>query len=194
MGEVTRLTLFDEAPALPEGFAWAVEALGKGDEHRLMAWFDTLSFTPYRHRGYDALRQVAWFGERYDPETRVWQPPSPMPAELEPARALAADFAGVAPADLANALINRYPPGAPIGWHKDRPQFGIVVGISLGGPCTLRLRRRQADGRFERINLPLPPRSIYRLAGPARREWEHSIPPHTAPRTSITFRTMTPPG
>jgi alkylated DNA repair dioxygenase AlkB len=36
----------------------------------------------------------------------------------------------------------------------------------------------------------LQPRSIYILAGEARTDWEHSIPPLNALRYSITFRTL----
>jgi len=34
------------------------------------------------------------------------------------------------------------------------------------------------------------PRSAYLLSGPARSVWEHSIPPVSALRYSITFRTL----
>src|SRR3546814_3843082 len=56
------------------------------------------------------------------------------------------------------ALIIRYNPGAGIGWHKDRLVFEHVIGISLGAPASLRLRRR-VDGKFERARAPLAPRS-----------------------------------
>ena len=48
---------------------------------------------------------------------------------------------------------------------------------------------KKADG-WKRVTLDVAPRSTYLMAGPARQEWEHSIPPVDAPRTSITFRTM----
>jgi hypothetical protein len=31
---------------------------------------------------------------------------------------------------FAMALINEYPPGAPIGWHRDPPQYDIVGGYA----------------------------------------------------------------
>jgi len=34
------------------------------------------------------------------------------------------------------------------------------------------------------------PRSAYLLSGPARTTWEHSIPPVTSLRYSITFRNV----
>ena len=112
-----------------------------------------------------------------------------MPEWLDPVRARAADFAGLAPDSLVQALLIRYDHGAGIGWHRDRPVFDRVVGISLGAPATLRLRRRVAAG-FERASMPLAPRSIYHLSGEARREWEHSIVPMAEARWSVTFRTL----
>ena len=105
----------------------------------------------------------------------------------------AAPLAGMDPAALAAALLIRYDPGAGIGWHRDRPQYGEVVGLSLGVPCVMRLRRRTA-GSFERRKLALPPRSLYRLSGEVRWQWEHSIAPMERTRRSITFRTLGQPG
>jgi len=51
------------------------------------------------------------------------------------------------------------------------------------------LRRRTENG-FERMAIELPPRSLYRLEGVARWEWEHSIPPVAQIRRSITLRTL----
>ena len=38
------------------------------------------------------------------------------------------------------ALINEYRPGAPIGWHRDAPQYDIVGGISLLSTCRMKFR------------------------------------------------------
>ena len=43
---------------------------------------------------------------------------------------------------LAEVLVTRYPPGAGIGWHRDRPSYEHIVGISFLAPCSLRLRRQ----------------------------------------------------
>ena len=88
-----------------------------------------------------------------------------------------------------HVLINEYREGAPIGWHRDRPQFDRVVGVSLKSPCVMRLRRRIGEG-FERLAVPLAPRSAYLLTGPARMEWEHSIPEQKGHRYSVTFRNL----
>ncbi len=98
-------------------------------------------------------------------------------------------FAGLAPDDLVQALLTRYDPGAGIGWHRDRPVFEHVVGISLGAPATMRFRRRRPDG-FDRAKVLLPPRSIYHLAGEVRHDWEHSIAEMGVTRWSVTFRSL----
>ena len=101
----------------------------------------------------------------------------------------AARFAGLAPDELEQLLLIRYDPGAGIGWHRDRPAFEHVIGISLGEPATMRFRRRTEAG-FRRANALLAPRSIYHMSGEARRDWEHSIAPMEALRWSITFRSL----
>jgi alkylated DNA repair dioxygenase AlkB len=71
--------------------------------------------------------------------------------------------------------------------------FDHVVGVSLGAPAVLRLRRR-TDSGFERRALPLPPRSAYHLTEEARYGWEHSIAPIEATRWSVTFRSLSDKG
>jgi DNA oxidative demethylase len=105
-------------------------------------------------------------------------------------RERAARFACLEPDDLVQTLLIRYDPGAGIGWHRDRPVFEHVVGISLGAPATMRFRRRSARG-FDRASVELTPRSIYHLRGEARHNWEHSIAEITVTRWSITFRSLT---
>ena len=57
--------------------------------------------------------------------------------------------------------------------------------------CLFRLRRRAGASSWQRASLRLEPRSAYLLRGPARTEWEHSIPPIAEGlRHSVTFRTL----
>ena len=101
----------------------------------------------------------------------------------------AALLADVAPDAFVHALIIEYARGAGIGWHRDRPVFGDVVGISLGSDVPLRFRLREG-AKWRRFTLTAKPRSAYLLRGPAREEWEHSIAPVAALRYSITLRTL----
>jgi alkylated DNA repair dioxygenase AlkB len=183
-------SLFDPPPpALPAGFVHRAEAITRAEEAELLAWLATLAFEPFQFRGYEGRRRVVSFGWRYDFSHSGLSEAEPAPPQLARVRERAADLAGLEPELLQQVLINEYRPGAPIGWHRDRPVFDKVVGVSLGGACVFRLRRRTAAG-FERAALILEPRSAYLLSGPARTEWEHSIPPVTAHRYSITFRSF----
>jgi alkylated DNA repair dioxygenase AlkB len=107
-------------------------------------------------------------------------------------RAKASRFAGLEASDLQQVLVTEYRPGATIGWHKDRPVFGDVVGISLLTPCTFRFRRRVGE-TWERASIVAEPRSVYLLRGPSRGEWQHSIPAVDALRYSLTFRNVLQP-
>jgi alkylated DNA repair dioxygenase AlkB len=192
MAPARQPTLFDAPeippPGMPEGFVYRPEFVSRAEEAKLAAWLATLPFAPFQFRGYEARRRVVSYGWKYDFTRSHLDQAGDIPAELLPVRARAAELAGHRPEALQQVLLNEYLPGAPIGWHRDRPIFAEVVGISLLAPCTFRLRRRIEGGGFERASVTLEPRSAYLLSGPARTVWEHSIPPVEAHRYSITFR------
>jgi alkylated DNA repair dioxygenase AlkB len=161
-------------------------------EQALLRRLPELPFEPFQFRGFEGRRRVVSFGRRYDFAQGRLQSAEPLPPFLHPLREAAAAFLGAAPDQLAHALVTEYAPGAAIGWHKDRPEFGEVVGVSLASPCTFRLRRPK-DGGWERLSFTAEPRSTYTLQGAARTEWEHSIPAVEQLRFSITFRTLRTP-
>jgi alkylated DNA repair dioxygenase AlkB len=177
------------APAMPEGFVYRPELIGQREEQTLAKRFEGLPFKPYQ--AYKANRLAVSFGWRYSADGRIVERAPAIPDFLLPARAQAAAFAGLAPEALEQALVIRYPPGAPIGWHRDRPAFRTVIGVSLLSPALLRLRLKQGDG-WIRSSQILEPRSAYILDGPARTQWQHSIPPMRALRYAVTFRTVNP--
>ena len=76
---------------------------------------------------------------------------------------------------------------------RDRPIFEHVIGVSLGSEAAMRFRRR-VERRFDRISVPLAPRSIYHLSGEVRHGWEHSIAAMDVPRWSVTFRSLSDKG
>jgi alkylated DNA repair dioxygenase AlkB len=90
---------------------------------------------------------------------------------------------------IGQVLCPEYDVGVGIGWHRDKPHFGRVFGLSLGSPCKFRFRK-PVGTKWERFTLEARPRSIYMMAGPSREVWEHSIPAVEERRHSITFRTM----
>jgi DNA oxidative demethylase len=173
----------------PEGLAYEPELLSGEEERGLLAAVAALAYEPIVIRGRAARRVARHYGLGYDYEARTPQPGEPLPEWLLPVRARAAALAGHAPEELVEALVQRYPAGATIGWHRDAPAFGTVVGFSLGGACRLRFQR--GKGAERRVwELPLEPRSGYVLAGEARTSWQHSIPATKEERYSITFRTL----
>jgi alkylated DNA repair dioxygenase AlkB len=180
----------DSASDAPEGFAYQPEMITAEEETALAGRLAELPFVPFQFRGFEGRRRVVSFGWRYDFNGPGLVQAEPMPDWLRPLRDRAAAFAGVPPDDFAHVLINEYQEGAPIGWHRDRPAFEKVVGVSLFSPCVMRLRRRTEAGGFERRSIPLAPRSAYLLSGEARNVWEHSIPEARALRYSITFRNL----
>ncbi|HWH13417.1 MAG TPA: alpha-ketoglutarate-dependent dioxygenase AlkB [Miltoncostaeaceae bacterium] len=174
----------------PEGLVFTPDLLSPGEEAALLRIVDGLDYDPIEIRGVVARRTARHYGVGYDYATRTAQPGAlPIPEWLEDLRARGAGLAGLPPEELAEALVQRYPPGATIGWHRDAPAFEVVVGVSLASACRLRFQRGRGDARRV-AEVALPARSAYVLTGPARWSWEHSIPPTPALRYSITFRTL----
>lgn len=172
-----------------EGFLYRGDFITPGEELDLLDAVRSLDFHEMKMRGVVARRRVIHYGVKYSFETFKASEGPPLPDFLLPLRERAAGFASVETADLAEALLTEYAPGAPIGWHRDAHPFGIVIGISLRSACRFRFRRGTVRA-WDTVDIPLPPRSAYVLTGPARTEWEHSIPPVKAQRYSITFRTL----
>lgn len=176
-------------PAIP-GLRTADAMIGATEESALIARIDAESLSPFRFQGWLGKRLTRSFGWAYDFDNGSFLEADAIPDWLVPLRGRAEEFAGLQPGALVQALLIRYDPGAAIGWHKDRPVFEQVVGISLGNPATMRFRRRNGKA-FERVAVPLTPCSAYHLAGEVRHGWEHSIAPLHVPRWSITFRSLT---
>ena len=181
--------LFELPPAVPEGLRYRDKVVSEGEADRLVTAFADLPFRAFDFHGFKGHRRVVSFGWRYDFSAATLNAADPLPAFLEPARGAAAEFAGVDVAAIEHAMVTEYAPGAGIGWHRDRPEFDKVIGLSFLSPAVLRLRRKEGD-RWLRASLPLAPGSAYLLDGPARRDWQHSIAPGDRLRYSVTFRTL----
>jgi DNA oxidative demethylase len=173
----------------PSGLVFEPELIDEAGERRLLAGFAALDFRPVVIRGQTSRRTAAHFGLRYGYENRKLSPGEPMPELLLPLRERAAALAGVEPEALMQALVQRYPEGATIGWHRDSPPFERIVGISLLGTARLRFRRGRVRD-WETWSIDATPRSAYVLTGEARSEWEHSIPAAKELRYSVTFRDL----
>lgn len=173
----------------PLGFAYHPAAFSEAEERAWLEMLRPLPFKPFEFHGYLGKRQIVSFGWRYDYAGRRLRESEPMPAFLLPLRERAAAVAGLEAGKLQQALVTEYEAGVTIGWHRDKPMFEDVVALSFLSPCRLRLRLKRGDG-WQRWAAAIAPRSIYRLSGAARHDWEHSIPPVEARRYSVTFRTF----
>ncbi len=186
----SQLALFPAgAVSGPPGFRYEADFLSPDEERALVRWIETLPLKPFEFHGYEGARRVLSFGFRYDYTRRAVDAASPLPEELAPLIARAARWSGHAPEDFRQAMVTEYAPGAPIGWHADKPQYGDVLGVSLLAPARFRLRRAKKSG-WERRTIAIAPRSIYLMSGETRKDWQHSIPPQADLRYSITLRTL----
>lgn len=182
-----QLSLFASNLNLPEGFRYEPELLDEAEERTLVAEIQRLPFKQFNFHGFSGKRRVVSFGWQYDFNQAKLRHAAPVPECFRPVREKAARFAGLDAHALEHLLVTEYEPGAPIGWHRDRAIFADVIGISLLSPCTFRFRRKSGAG-WERASLRLAPCSAYLLKGPARTDWEHSIPGVERLRYSLTFR------
>jgi alkylated DNA repair protein (DNA oxidative demethylase) len=185
------LPLLDEPPS---GLIYHPEFISEVEEQALLTRVREVAFADFEMRGQVARRRVAFFGETYG---RTDAPAVPIPEFLFAVRDRLARRADVPATAFVMALINEYPVDAPIGWHRDAPQYGIVAGLSLLSPCRMRFRPYQSPhetmagqkARMAAYEITLAPRSAYLLSAAARQDYEHSIPAVTSLRYSITFRT-----
>jgi alkylated DNA repair dioxygenase AlkB len=189
----SQMALFAEAdasPPLPSGMRYVEDLITPGEERDLAAFIEGLPLQPFEFTGgFKGNRRILSFGSRYDYAAQRVADAPPIPTELLGLRDKAAAFAELEPYSLQQALVTEYAPGAGIGWHRDRPHYGDIIGISLLAPCTFRLRLKTGN-TWQRSALAASPRSAYIPSGDSRESWEHSIPPLDQLRYSVTFRTM----
>ena len=173
---------------LPPGFIYRPDFLSASEEKDLLGRVRGIEFAEIKMHGVVARRRAAHFGFDYAYDSAAIAPGPPFPEFLRSLAKRLAPLAGVEPDRLVEALVTEYPPGAPIGWHRDAPQFGIVAAVSLVSPCRFKFRYG-SSGRAS-ATLAVEPRSAYVLSGDARSKWQHAIAPAKALRYSITLRTL----
>ncbi len=176
---------------LPTGMRYRPDFVTLDEERGLLEFIDSLELVNARYQQYTARRKTISFGAGYDfTHLTVTQAPA-IPPALRWVQDRASSWAGVEPDEFVQVLIAKYEPGTPLGWHRDVPDYELIVGISL--VSTARIRFRPYPWRIERrkdiIAIQMAARSAYILSGPSRWEWQHSVPPVKALRYSITMRT-----
>jgi alkylated DNA repair dioxygenase AlkB len=189
------LDLFIETAKLPAGFIYQPNFISPAEEQELIGEIQKLHLTPFKYYEFTGKRRTASFGWQYEFGQRDIATAPDRPPFLLPARTRAGKLFNIDANDLVQASIIEYSTGAPIGWHRDIPHFGVAIGISLGAACRMRFRKYQKgvakrSSRDEILSIELEPRSIYLMSGPSRENWQHSIPPVKELRYSIMLRTL----
>ncbi|MDB5806216.1 MAG: 2OG-Fe(II) oxygenase [Betaproteobacteria bacterium] len=182
--------LFGE-PALPEGFRYAPGVLSPAEERGLVRQFEKLALQPYQFHGYEANRRIFTFGRQYIFAGQHPREDARIPDYLQPLAEIASRISGMPAAAFQQVMVTEYTAGAGIGWHRDKPHYEDVVGLSFLAPCVFRFRRKAGEA-WERRAALVEPRSAYLLHGPARETWQHSIAPMDVLRYSVTLRTLRP--
>ncbi len=185
--------LFGTDDVLPPGLLFTPEFISAAEEADLLAVAAALPLREARYKEYTARRRVYAYGSRFDFDEYKLRPRAigELPAPLAALREKLAPWAGVAGSDFVHVMISEYRPGTPLGWHRDAPDYEVIVGVSLGSPARLRFRPWPTDSPKGEgiVALDLAPRSAYLMRGVARWGWQHSVPPVPGLRYSVTMRT-----
>jgi alkylated DNA repair dioxygenase AlkB len=184
-----QLPLFSPATIGPQGFQYSANFITPAIEQELIARIQQLPLLPFQFGAFEGKRRVASFGRRYDYTERRLVAADDVQGWAIPIISRVESFDGLPPGSVRQVLCTEYGEGVGIGWHRDRPPYDKVFGLSLGSPCKFRFRRKTGS-RWERFSVDAQPRSLYLMSGESRHVWEHSIPAVDAPRYSITFRTL----
>ena len=188
-------SLFEVEPKVPDGFIYRPNFLSEAEEQELIREIQQIHLAPFKYYQFTGKRRTASFGWQYEfGASEITRAPE-IPPYLLPVRTRAGSLFNIDPRSLVQISIIEYSVGSPIGWHRDIPHFGVVVGISLGAACRIRLRkysrpRSKNLKRDEILSMELQPRSIYLMSGASRETWQHSIPPVKQLRYAIMMRTL----
>jgi alkylated DNA repair dioxygenase AlkB len=186
---MNQLSLFAPSALPPDGLEYWPEFVTPTEERALVGHIAELELRPFQFGAYEGKRRVTSFGRAYDfTRQRLEAAPSP-PSWLGMYIERVEGVPTAREGKIAQVLVTEYQPGAGIGWHRDKKPFNMIMGLSVGAACPFRFRRK-IGSRWERFTLSVEPRSLYLLSGDARWLWEHSIPPISQARYSITFRTL----
>jgi alkylated DNA repair dioxygenase AlkB len=182
--------LFALTDALPQGLAYQADFITAAEEAALLAAIRRLPLREALYKEYTAKRRIMSFASQYDFDNNELLSRPQLAPFLEPVRDKVANWLDIPSAQFSQALVSEYQAGTALGWHRDVPNFEVVVGISLGGWGRMRFRPYPPSRDKRTFGLELEPRSAYVLRGDIRWRWQHSIPATKNLRYSITFRTL----
>lgn len=195
MDQLRQCELFEGPQVFPHGLVYRPEFVTRAEERELLEMIAPFPFREARFQQYVARRRVVHFhagveAGGYDRAEFDTFSSGPLPRFLVGLQQQLADWLEIESERFVHALVTEYRPGTPIGWHRDKGTYGIVIGLSLAGWGRMRFRPMDPSARRDRIVvLDLEPRSVYVLQGSIRWQWQHSLLPTRSLRYSITFRT-----
>src|SRR5947208_4751305 len=171
-GSSAQRELFDAPSGLPDALVYRPGFLTPSDEQSLIAEIRALPLTEARYKAFTAKRRIVSFGYF---ETNALLPAPPLPPSLLPLRDGVSEWTAIPAAGLSQCTIAEYAPGTQLGWHRDVPLIGSVVGVSLGSPCRMRLRPypHVRHGKSRSLVLVLEPRSAYGIRSRSVRRDRH---------------------
>ncbi len=186
------LELFPIKLNLPDGFNYYREFLTIDEENQLLKAIKNIDLHTFMFQGYEAKRKVASFGFDYNFTNRSIKKGNPIPGEFTWLIEKVSRHFDLPDNAFKELLVTEYPVGSVINWHRDAPPFELIAGISLNSNCTFKLRPydKAKQNRKSVISLPVERRSLYKISGVAREQWEHSTAPVDEVRYSITLRTL----
>ena len=188
-------TLFEVSAQVPDGFIYRPNFISEGEERELILKIENVQLEPFKYYQFTGKRRTVSFGWQYEFGNNEITTAPEIPGFLLPLRTRAGELFGIDPDTLVQVTVIEYSTGSPIGWHRDIPHFGVVVGISLGAQCRMKFRkydrtRVNKSARGDILAIELQPRSIYLMSGASRESWQHSIPPVKDLRYAIMMRTL----
>lgn len=158
-----QFSLFADRLSGPEGLRYAEEFVSPTAEEALIGRIAALPLKPFQFGQYEGKRRVASFGFRYDYTMRRLEEADPIPERLGSIIEKVEAFGGPG-TRIGQVLCTEYDIGVGIGWHRDKPHFDRVFGLSLGSACKFRFRR-PAYTKWECFTLEARPRSILHDVG-----------------------------
>jgi alkylated DNA repair dioxygenase AlkB len=132
-----QLALFDSLFPAPEGLRYAADFVSPAIEQELISAISALPLQPFQFGVFEGKRRVASFGFHYDYNLRHSQQADPVPTWLAQTIEKAEVFGGPG-TRIRQVLCTEYDVGIGIGWHRDKPHFDRVFGLSLGSAFRFR--------------------------------------------------------
>jgi alkylated DNA repair dioxygenase AlkB len=178
----SQLSFLPDASISPAGLQYQRDFISERYGHDLVQRTRSLPLQPFQFGAFEGKRRVASFGWRYDYSEQRLQPAETVLDWIAREIARVEAFGGLLAGAIRQVLFTEYEAGAGIGWHRDKPHFEEVFGLSLFSAYKFRFRRWTVGG-WQRYTLGAEPRSLYRTeshatsGSTASRRWSRFATP-----------------